>query len=116
MRFMFRIVVSLLFTFPALVHVQEVNTLTSLSSERQTELRHPPAPPLEYKDGKCIGGGIDRGSVAEGAPDQREPHALRAYLLYVTPTEIHRAELFEAEFKVLNTGREVDLDARRTAL
>lgn len=55
MRFMFRIVVSLLFTFPALVHVQEVNTLTSLSSERQTELRHPPAPPLEYKDGKCIG-------------------------------------------------------------
>jgi len=34
------------------------STLTSLSSERQTELRHPPTPPPDYKNGKCTGGGI----------------------------------------------------------
>lgn len=89
MRFMFRIVVSLLFTFPALVHVQEVNTLTSLSSERQTELRHPPAPPLEYKDGKCIGGGIDRGSVA----DVRQTNVSRAHFALTCYMSLRRKSI-----------------------
>jgi hypothetical protein len=49
------------------------------------------------------GGGVG-GSVGDGAPDRRDPHALGVYLLRVTPTEIHPSQPFEAEFKVLNTG------------
>lgn len=48
--------------------------------------------------------------MADGAPDQRDPHALGVYLPHVTPTEIRPAEPLAAEFKVLNpdeklTGR-----------
>ncbi len=37
-------------------------------------------------------------AVADGAQERRDAHALGAYLLQVTPTEIHRAEPFEDEF------------------
>ena len=36
--------------------------------------------------------------MADGAQERRDAHALGAYLLQVTPTEIHRAEPFEDEF------------------
>jgi hypothetical protein len=49
-------------------------------------------------------GGYSGGSVGDGAPDQRDPHALGIYLLRVTPTDINPAEPFQVEFKVLNTG------------
>jgi hypothetical protein len=42
--------------------------------------------------------------MGDGAPDQRDPHALGIYLLRVTPTDIDPAEPFQVEFKVLNTG------------
>jgi hypothetical protein len=42
--------------------------------------------------------------VADGAQEQRDPHALAAYLLHVTLAEIPPAEPFEAEFKALATG------------
>ena len=51
----------------------------------------------------CIGGGYGGGSVGDGAPDQRDPHALGIYLLRVTPTDINPAEPFQVEFKILNT-------------
>lgn len=42
--------------------------------------------------------------MADGAPDQRDPHAVGVYLSHVTPTEIRPAESIAAEFKVLNAG------------
>jgi hypothetical protein len=53
--------------------------------------------------GGSVGGSL--GSLGHGAPDQRDPRALGVYLLRVTPTDINPLEPFEAEFKVLNTGR-----------
>ena len=93
------------------MHAQEAKYI-DLAFVQQTELRHPP----DCEAGKCIGGSVGGGSIADGAPDQRDPHALGVYVLQVTPTEIHRAEPFEAEFDSLNTGREVDLDVRCDAL
>jgi hypothetical protein len=52
----------------------------------------------------CLGGGSGGGSVGDGAPDWRDPHALGIYLLRVTPTEINPAQPFRVEFKILNTG------------
>lgn len=105
MRFVYRIVLSFLFAWPTLSHAQEVKCIDLTFVQQRTELRHPPAPPAECEDGKCLGGGIGGVSVGDGAPDQRDPHALGVYLLQITPTEINTAEPFEAEFKVLNTGR-----------
>ena len=104
MRFICHIVWSLLFAWPALLQAQEVKYIDLTFVQQRTELRLPPAPPPECKDGKCSMGGGFGGSVGDGAPDQRDPHALGVYLLSVTPTEIHPAKPFEAEFKVLNTG------------
>jgi hypothetical protein len=42
--------------------------------------------------------------MVDGAPDVRDPHALGIYLMRVTPTDIHPAEPFQVEFKILNTG------------
>jgi hypothetical protein len=42
--------------------------------------------------------------MGDGAPDQRDPHALGIYLMRVTPTDINAAEPFQVEFKILNTG------------
>jgi hypothetical protein len=77
--------------------------LTSLT--QRTELRHPPSPAADCpKPGTCIGGGSGGGSVADGAPDQRDPRALGIYLLSVNPTDIDPAQPFEVEFQVRNTG------------
>jgi len=59
----------------------------------------------DCKEGKPCGGGIyGSSSIGDGAPDQRDPHALGIYLLRVTPTDINPAEPFQVEFKILNTG------------
>ena len=105
MTFIRRIHFILVLAWPLLTQAQEVKYIELGFAHQRTELRHPPAPPSECKDGKCIGGGIGGGSVGDGAPDQRDPHALGVYLLRVTPTEIRASEPFEAEFKVLNTGK-----------
>ena len=104
MRFIRHIVWSFLFAWPALLQAQEVKYIDLTFVQQRTELRLPPAPPPECKDGKCSMGGGFGGSVGDGAPDRRDPHALGVSLLSVTPTEIHPAKPFEAEFKVLNTG------------
>lgn len=95
----------LLFTTPYLLAAQEVKYIDLTGVRQRTELRHPPAPQSDCKDGTgCIGGGYGGGSVRDGAPDQRDPHALGIYLLHVVPSDINTAEPFQVEFKVLNTG------------
>lgn len=100
--------------FPLLVLVacsaplvgQEIKFVDLTVIQQRTELRYPPAPPVKCdSDGHCAGGGLDSGSVADGAPDRSDPHALGIYLLRVSPTDINPHEPFETEFKVLNTGQ-----------
>jgi len=104
MRFMFRIVVNLLLASPALVDAQEVKYI-DLAFVGATDRTTPSA---------SATAGLQRWQLhrrwyrPDDAPDQCDPRALGAYLLHVIPTQIHRAEPSEAEFKVLNTGREVD--------
>ncbi len=95
----------ILFTLPCILMAQEIKYIDITDLRQRTELRHPPAPQSDCKEGTgCIGGGYGGGSVGDGAPDQRDPHALGIYLLRVTPTDINPAEPFQVEFKVLNTG------------
>lgn len=85
---------------------QEVRYIDLTGVQQRTELRYPPAPPAQCEaDGPCVSGGIGGASVADGAPDPRDPHALGIYVLRVNPTEINPKKPFEAEFRVLNTGR-----------
>src|SRR5882724_3504360 len=95
----------ILFTLPCILMAQEIKYIDITDLRQRTELRHPPAPQSDCKEGTgCIGGGYGGGSVGDGAPDQRDPHALGIYVLRVTPTDINPAEPFQVEFKVLNTG------------
>jgi hypothetical protein len=90
----------LLLICPILMKAQEVRYIDLSTVTPRTELRHPPAPPRE--DG--VGGGFGGVSVADGAPDRRDPHALGVQLLDVSPAAINPSEPFEVEFKVANTG------------
>jgi hypothetical protein len=95
----------LLIVFPSLLAAQEIKYIDLTGVRQRTELRHPPAPPPECKEGAgCLGGGYGGGSIGDGAPDLRDPHALGIYLERVTPTDINAAEPFQVEFRVLNTG------------
>jgi len=94
----------LLFTLPCLLRAQEIKYIDLTDVRQRTELRQPPAPQSDCKGGTgCIGGGYGGGSVGDGAPDRRDPHALGIYLLRF-PTDINPAEPFQVEFRVLNTG------------
>ena len=102
MGFKCRIVVSLLFVSPALVHAREVKYI-DLAFVRATDRTTPSA---------NAAAGLQKWQVhrgwywPDGAPNQRDPRALGAYLLHVTRTEIHRA--IRGRVQVLDTGREVD--------
>ena len=50
-----------------------------------------------------MGGGIGGASVADGAPDPRDPRALGVALDRVAPTDI-TLDPFEVAFRILNTG------------
>lgn len=105
MRSIGRTFLLLLLAWPVLLKAQEIKYIDLSLIQQRTELRHPPAPPADCKEGSgCVGGGSVGGSVGDGAADLRGPHALGVYLLRVTPTEINPAEPFEVEFKVLNAG------------
>jgi hypothetical protein len=100
-----KIFLSLALASPCLLNAQEIKYIDLAAIRQRTELRHPPAPPADCGAAKgCIGGGYGGGSIGDGAPDQRDPHALGIYLMRVTPTDINAAEPFQAEFKILNTG------------
>lgn len=88
----------LLLATPALLGAQEVRMVDLLNVYQRTELRFPPAPSNCIPGEPCVGG-----SVADGAPDPRDPRALGVALDRVTPTEI-TLDAFEAEFRLLNTG------------
>jgi len=95
----------LLFTLPCLLRAQEIKYIDLTAVRQRTELRYPLAPQSDCKERTgCMVGGYSGGSMGDGAPDQRDPHALGIYLLRVTPTDINPAESFQVEFKVLNTG------------
>jgi hypothetical protein len=87
--------------WPGLLNAQEMKYIDLSNVRQRTELRSPPAP---QANSKGVGGGEGGGSVTDGAPDRRDPHALGIYLLRVTPTDINPAEPFQVEFKILNTG------------
>ena len=88
---------------PALLGAQEVKVVDLLNINQRTELRFPPIP-SDCIDGEpCVGGGVGGLSVADGAPDPRDPRALGVALDRVTPTDI-TLDAFEAEFRLLNTG------------
>ena len=94
-----------LFILPCVLRAQEIKYIDLTAVRQRTELRHPPTPQSDCKEGTgCIGGGYGAGSMRDGAPDKRDPHALGIYLLRVTPTDIDPAEPFQVEFKILNTG------------
>jgi hypothetical protein len=100
-----RTLLFLLFAWSGLLKAQEIRYVDLSVIQQRTELRHPPAPAANCKEGSgCIGGGSGGGSVGDCGRDLRDPHAWGVYLLGVTPTDINLAEPFEVEFKVLNTG------------
>ena len=83
-----------------LLKAQEVKYIDLSVVSQRTELRHPPAP--QCGTGVCGGYGV--GSVADGAPETRDPHAIGVYLLHVSPAELTTSKPFEADFRVLNSG------------
>jgi len=95
----------LLLALPCLLKAQEIKYIDLTADPQRLELRHPPAPQSDCRDGKgCLGGGSGSRSIGDEAPDQRDPRALGIYLMRVTPTDINAAESFQVEFKILNTG------------
>ena len=85
---------------------QEIKYIDLTVIQQRTELRYPPAPPVNCEEGAVCSGGVSGGvGVACGGPDWRDPHALGVDLLRVSPTDLDPAEPFEAEFRLLNTGR-----------
>lgn len=97
--------IALLLGFPAILQAPEVKYIDLSTVEQRTELRYPAPPPPECDGGKCHGEVWGGGSISDGAPDIRDPHALGVYLLSVSPTDLRSDDPFDAEFKVLNTGR-----------
>jgi hypothetical protein len=93
----------LLLALPFLLKAQEIKYIDLVAIRQRADLRHPPAPPSDCREGTGCGvyGG---GSMGDGASDLRDPHALGIFLMRVTPTDIDAAEPFHVEFKILNTG------------
>jgi len=100
-----RVFLLLLLALPCLLNAQEIKYIDLTAVRQRTELRHPPAPQSDCKEGTgCIGSGYGGSILRDGAPNQRDPRALGIYLMRVTPMDINAAEPFQVEFKILNTG------------
>jgi hypothetical protein len=93
----------LLLATSSLLEAQEVRVIDLLNVNQRTELRFPPAPSDCLPGRPCVGGGVGGGSVADGAPDPRDPRALGVALDRVMPTDI-TLDAFDVEFRLLNTG------------
>jgi hypothetical protein len=86
-----------------LLEAQEVKFVDLSNVQQRTALRFPAQQPNCAVDTACVGGGMGGVSVADGAPDRRDPLALGVALDRVAPTDI-TLDAFEAVFRVLNTG------------
>jgi len=96
----------LVITAGALLNAQEAKYIDLTVIQQRTELRYPPAPPPQCDGNECsFSGGVAGDSIADGAPDARDPRVLQIDVLRVSPADIDPKEPFEAEFRVLNTGR-----------
>jgi hypothetical protein len=97
----------LMLACPCWAGAQEVKFIDLSSIKQHTQLRFPPAPQGYCPPGASCGTGtgFSSGSVADGAPDWRDPRALGVWLVHVTPTNINPLEPFQVEFLVRNTGR-----------
>jgi len=81
---------------------QEVEFIDLSLVEQRTTLRHPPSRSTCDPGETCVGGGVG-GSVADGARDRRDPHALGVSLDHVSTKNV-TLDAFDAEFRILNTG------------
>jgi hypothetical protein len=90
--------------FPTLQEARKFIDLSGL--EQRTTLRHPPSRST-CDAGTCVGGGVGAGvagsSVADGAPDRRDPHALGVSLDYISTKNV-TLDAFGVEFRILNKG------------
>lgn len=80
---------------------QEVQFIDLTSVQQRVELRFPPAPLVDGVADSGFGGL----TIGCGGADFRDPHALGVYLEGVSADGFDPAQPFDAEFKVLNTGR-----------
>jgi hypothetical protein len=86
------------------LRAQEIKYIEFSATEQRTELRHPPCGSA-INGITCVAGGFRGASVRYRPKDPRHPQTLGVYLLRVVPTDITAYQPFEAEFKIVNTGR-----------
>ena len=82
-----------------LAAAQEIKFIDLSSVEQRTTLRYPPLQSTSDLGKTGVGGA----SIADGAPDRRDPHALGISLDYVSTKNI-TLDPFYVEFRILNTG------------
>lgn len=96
-----RSVAILIFGAAGSLWAQEVQFIDLVSVQQRVELRYPPAPPVVNGVASAFTGA----GIGDCGSDFRDPHALGVYLEGVDPDGFDPVQPFEAEFKVLNTGR-----------
>src|SRR5256886_15672773 len=100
-----RVFLLLLLALPCLLNAQEIKYIDLTAVRQRTELRHPPAPQSDCKEGTgCMGSGYGGSILRDGAPNPRDPRALGIYLMRVTPTGTNAAGPFQVEINIFNTG------------
>jgi hypothetical protein len=80
---------------------QQVKFIDLTATDQRVELRYPPALPAQ----NGVGGDYSSISVGDCAPDFRDPRSLTVYVQSVIASDGNPKKPFEAEFKVLNTGK-----------
>jgi len=91
---------------PAILQAKEVRYIDLTVVRQRTALRHPTVPPSDCKAGMpCASSGWGAASVADSAPDSRDPRELTVQILSVVPDRIDPARPIKVEFRVLNSGR-----------
>src|SRR5258708_31723290 len=89
----------LLLALPCLLNAQEIRYIDLTAVRQRTELRHPPAPQSDCKEGTgCIGSGYGGDSMRDGAPKPRDSRALWNYFYRVFPTGTNTTQPVPAKF------------------
>lgn len=97
----------MLLAVPLVCSGQEIKYVDLTLTEQRIELRHPPAPTPKCDKGVgcSVEGGIAGGSVADGAPYARDPHALAVSMIDFDSSDVELGRPLTAEFQVLNSGQ-----------